>query len=63
MRQVSKEEFFAAIGPQNVHPRPLKDRSEWIDQRTHKLVGVTKPGYLGYTEDGLKIPNTYYLAH
>jgi len=46
MVSVTKEQFFSAVGPLNVHPRPEPDRSLWIDQRTHAVVGATTPGYL-----------------
>ena len=45
MREVSKEEFFATVGSMNVHPRPMPDHSEWIDQQTYREVGRSWPGY------------------
>lgn len=49
MRQVSEREFFATIGPQDVHPRvdvsTLKDRyhvSRWEVQHARRLVGMSK---------------------
>ncbi len=46
MREVTKDEFFAAIGPMDVHPRPMRTHSEWIDQRTFREVGRSWPGYI-----------------
>lgn len=49
MRLVTESEFFAAVGPRDVHPRvdvsTLKDSknvvSVWEDQRTRAVVGRT----------------------
>lgn len=48
MRKVTKEEFFATVGPLNVHPRvdmaSLKTRehaSTWEDLNTRRVVGRT----------------------
>jgi hypothetical protein len=48
MRHVSKEEFFAAIGPLDVNPRvemsTLKDRlhvSQWEMQNTRQHIGTS----------------------
>lgn len=45
MRTVTKEAFYRIMGPLNVHPRSERDRSEWIDQRTGDVLGISKPGY------------------
>lgn len=45
MRQVTKEEFFAAVGPRDVHPRPHKTHSEW-ETRERRVVGRSWPGYM-----------------
>jgi hypothetical protein len=45
--RVTREVFFAWIGPRDVHPRPRgryaddSYGSDWIDQRTHQIVGRT----------------------
>lgn len=40
MIEVSKERFYAIMGPLNVHPRTLNHgSSEWIMQTNHALVG------------------------
>lgn len=45
--QVTKAQFFAAVGPMDVHPRPERDRSEWVHQPSRSVVGKTTPGYIG----------------
>ena len=45
MREVTKAEFFATIGPQNVHPRAERDVTYW-ETPTRQLVGKSTPGYL-----------------
>lgn len=48
MRQVSKEQFYAAMGPLNVHPCPEeRDRTIWRlqDGGGRRIVGISKPGY------------------
>lgn len=42
--EVTKEEFFKVIGPQNIHPYPITGnlkRSEW-KRPNGQLVGVTE---------------------
>lgn len=42
---VSKEEFFARVGPLNVNPRSERDQTFWeFPNRT--LFGISTPGYL-----------------
>lgn len=43
--QVSRADFFAAIGRLDVHPRPERDRSDWR-LRTGEIVGRSSPGYM-----------------
>ncbi len=43
---VDKPTFYALMGPRDVHPRSEPDRSVWVDQRTHVVLGVSTPGYL-----------------
>lgn len=48
MIEVSKEDFFRAIGgPENIHPRSEETHSAWENQQTRELVGRTEPGYKG----------------
>lgn len=44
-REVTRQEFFAYVGPRDVHPRPMPDHSLWLDQKTHGVVGKSTPGY------------------
>jgi hypothetical protein len=58
LRRVTKAEFFATVGPLNVHPRPERDAIYWEDQRTRRLVGRSLPGYL----NGSSCEPSYFLA-
>jgi len=42
---VTKDQFFAFVGPRNVHPRAEREHSIWIDLNTHAVIGVSTPGY------------------
>ena len=46
-REVSREEFLAAMGPLDVHPCPrYPDRTEWaLYGGAGKVVGVSWPGW------------------
>ena len=46
MRTVSKEEFYAIMGPRNVHPHPEKQRIVWKQCVSGQVVGIETPGYL-----------------
>ena len=52
--EVTKDEFFATVGPMNVHPRPDKHVTEWETPGRH-LIGRTTPGYL------CEGPKAYFL--
>jgi hypothetical protein len=54
MREVTKEAFFAAVGPMNVHPRSDRDRTVW-ETPARQLIGITTPGYM------CEGPTTYRL--
>lgn len=56
MRKVTKEIFFAAIGPLNVHPRPERDVVYW-ETPNRALIGKSIPGYMGGTS------KEWFLAH
>jgi hypothetical protein len=62
MRQVSKTEFFAAIGPRDVNPSHKKpNETEW-KTRAGQIVGRTLPGWRnGYT-DGKPTLREYFLC-
>jgi hypothetical protein len=53
--EVTKEQFFAATGPLNVHPRVERDACFW-ELPNRRLIGTTTPGYLSEGE------RTYRLA-
>ena len=60
MVELTKEQFYAAVGPRNIHPRPFREHTEWIDLNTHAVVGVSTPGYANtYGPDGRLSPVTY----
>lgn len=42
---VSKDRFFAILGPINVHPRPERDRTFW-ETNGREVLGITTPGYM-----------------
>ena len=44
--EVTRDQFFAAMGLRNVHPRAERTQSTWIDQSTHAVLGVSTPGYM-----------------
>jgi len=41
---VTKEAFYAVVGPLDVHPRSLPDRTLW-ETPGRRVIGVTTPGY------------------
>jgi hypothetical protein len=45
LTEVIKAEFYAYMNPRNVCPRSEHDHSEWIDQRTYRILGKSEPGY------------------
>lgn len=55
MREVSKEVFYARIGPMNVHPRPEAHETFW-ETPTRQLIGKSTPGYKSEGE------KRYFLA-
>lgn len=58
MIEVSKDRFFQAVGgPENIHPTPWKDHSEWKNLKTNATVGRSEPGYLS----AFGTPNRYWL--
>jgi hypothetical protein len=42
--EVSRDEFFAVVGPLDVTPRALPDRTEW-ETGNRRFVGRSYPGY------------------
>ncbi|RQZ76423.1 hypothetical protein DF052_00260 [Burkholderia glumae] len=44
MVDVNKDQFFAIMGPLNVHPRAEPDRSIW-ETPQREMLGLSMPGY------------------
>ena len=58
---VTREQFFAYVGPRDIIPRPEREYSVW-ETRSRTLVGMTTPGYAnGWTPEG-KAPDVYMLT-
>ena len=59
MKTVSKEEFFAFMGPRNVNPRAEPDYSVW-ETPYREVLGISRPGYKCEGEEVymLSEPNT-----
>jgi hypothetical protein len=62
MVEVTKDQFFAFVGPRNVHPTPYPDHSLWRDLNTHSIVGKTQPGYRNTWGPQGKTPAVYLLT-
>lgn len=43
--EVSRDDFYRAIGPINVHPRSEREASYW-ETPNRELIGKTTPGYM-----------------
>lgn len=62
MKEVTQEQFFAAIGAMDVHPHPERYHSRW-ETRYREVVGRTEPGYLCRDKDGrYTTEKRYWLA-
>ncbi|MDN7537058.1 hypothetical protein [Burkholderia cenocepacia] len=57
MVEVSQAEFFAVMGPRNVHPRATPDRSVW-EMPDRSVLGHSMPGYL----DSFGKPSRYFVV-
>lgn len=44
MREVTKEEFYAAMGPKDVHPQSQRFHTDWVG-RHGQLLGRESTGY------------------
>jgi hypothetical protein len=55
VQEVTREQFYAALGPRNVHPRAEREASYW-ETPGRELLGISTPGYMGTG------PKAYYLA-
>lgn len=58
---VTRDEFFAKIGPLDVHPRPFPECSLW-ETPSREVLGRTVPGYANTWSPAGKTPSTYQLA-
>lgn len=58
MIEVTKETFFRAIGPENVHPFNERERTVWSIQDSRVLVGESTPGYASPPHT----PHRYWLT-
>lgn len=62
MRKVTKEEFYAKVGPMDVTCRPERDETLW-ETRNRTVIGRSTPGYMCRDADGIYTPKTeYFLA-
>lgn len=54
---VTKEQFYAAMGPLDVHPCPEKQITKWKLVRTivQLVVGLSTPGYLCEGDEAYQI--------
>lgn len=64
MREVTKEEFYAKIGPMNVGPSPQAQETLWYKlDGSRDIVGKTWPGYRCEDEHGrYTTEKRYYLT-
>ena len=58
MIEVTKDQFYRAIGPENVHPRPERECSVWEVVGTRRTIGRSEPGYAS----PYGTPRRYWLA-
>lgn len=62
MKKVTKGEFFAVIGPLDVHPSHEKpDITQW-KTRAGQIVGHSLPGWKNGYVNGQLIPAEYFLV-
>jgi hypothetical protein len=59
MIEVRKDDFYKAIGPEDIVPRSERDVTYWEFQHSRQRVGETKPGYVNPCPRGTV---RYYLA-
>jgi hypothetical protein len=57
MREVTKDEFFAKIGPMNVHLRSEREETIW-ETPQREIIGRSTPGYV---DTGI-VPKRWFLA-
>ncbi len=55
--EVTEEQFFARVGPLNVHPRPAPEASIWeMCDGSRAVIGRSEPGYKNHGA-----PKRYWL--
>lgn len=59
---VSKDEFFAYIGPKDIVIHNQPNHTEW-QTRNQDVIGVTTPGYANGYVDGKYVIPTYRLLN
>lgn len=60
MIEVTKEKFFAVIGPKDVHPHTHTDHSSW-EALHREVIGRTTLGYLCRDEHGKHTSRSRYF--
>jgi len=58
---VTKEEFFAYVGPRDIRPRAEREYSAW-ETPSRELIGKTTPGYANTWSPGGFAPEVYMLT-
>jgi hypothetical protein len=62
MKPVNKDQFFARIGPLDVHPSHANPNfTEWKN-RAGQVIGRSLPGWRNAYTDGKLTPAEYFLA-
>lgn len=56
MRRVSKDEFYAFMGPQDVHPSTLNPQFTVWELRNREVIGRSYPGWKNPGE-----PKAYFI--
>lgn len=58
---VTEDQFYAAMGPLDVHPNPHPEHSSW-ELRDRRLVGWSAPGYRNTWSTAGQTPKVYALS-
>ena len=62
MHKVTKETFYAKVGPMDVIACPGRDECIW-ETRGRQVIGRSTPGYMRRDAEGRYTPDTeYFLA-
>lgn len=60
MREVTKAEFYAFVGPKDVHPTPERDRTLWKTP-SGEVLAISTPGYIDSGLPESMAPRTYSI--